>query len=113
MRQTNGGTFAHPDQKGTHTLCALLSSKQRLGRGEQYDFGVEYLGDLRGHVKSTIFSEALVVVPAEGLRISSRPPPASHSRYPGKQLISRQEVEYSVGFDARDQGGSESQFDES
>jgi hypothetical protein len=45
--------------------------------------------------------------------ISIRPLPASPSRYPGKQLISRQEVQYSVGFDARDQGGNQSEFDES
>jgi hypothetical protein len=51
-------------------------------RGEQCDFGVEKLGDLWVHVKSAIFSEALLLVPAEGLRISSRPLPASHGRYP-------------------------------
>jgi hypothetical protein len=69
VRQTKRGTFAHPEQEGTH-LCALLSFafEQRFReRGQQHDFGIENLGDLWVHVKSAIFSEALVVVPAEGL----------------------------------------------
>ena len=110
------GELSHILSRRAHTLCALLSfvfEQRSRERREQYAFEVGWLGDLRVHVESTIFSEALVLVPSEGLRISSRHLPPSHSRYPGKQLISRQEVQYSVGFDARDQGGSESEFDES
>src|SRR5882762_770875 len=109
VSQTKWG-LSHILSSRAHILCALSSFafEHRWGeRREQYAFREE-LGDLRVHVRSAIFSEALVLAPAEGLRISSRPPPASHSRYPGKHLISRQEVQYSVGCDVRDQGGSES-----
>ena len=49
-------------------LCALLSFASEVReRGQQHDFGIENLGTLWVHVKSAIFSEALVLVPAEGL----------------------------------------------
>lgn len=65
MRQTKRGTFAHPEQEGTQYCVPFCRLHLSRGWGERgaYDFGAEHLGDQRVHVKSTIFSEALVSYP--------------------------------------------------
>ena len=87
----------------------------RRGRGRQGAICLRgrVVGRSAGACKVHDIQRSIGTRAREGLRISSCPLPASHSRYPGKQLISSQEVQYSVGFDAHDRGGSESEFDES